>query len=222
MTLDIGLLPGWLSVVIWLCSVIALAAALRYAPWGRLREPRWQHLCGGAVVALLLLWSLRAGITPGLEIHFLGVTALTLMFGWSTALLVLALVSVGLGLAGFQYWPNLGLLYLVYAVVPASVNYGLLCGAERYLPRHLFVYLFVVAFAGAMLAIIAMSLTLSAVVVGAGLYRFEQVAYEYLSFLPLLAMAEALLNGMVMTGMVILRPDWVSTYDEARYLGPKS
>jgi uncharacterized membrane protein len=33
--------------------------------------------------------------------------------------------------------------------------------------------------------------------------------------------AEALLTGMVMTMMVIYRPDWVVTFDDARYLENK-
>src|SRR5690554_2983291 len=63
--------------------------AIRQVDWVRLRERRTvQHLCGGAVLALSLLWQMRIGLLPGLEIGFLGVTALTLVMGWSFAVVV--------------------------------------------------------------------------------------------------------------------------------------
>ena len=43
------------------------------------------HVWFGAIVVLSLLWSMKAGVKPGLTLHFLGATALTLMFGFRLA-----------------------------------------------------------------------------------------------------------------------------------------
>jgi uncharacterized membrane protein len=38
-------------------------------------------------VFLIVLWSMRIDVVRGLQFHFLAVTSLTLMFGWSLALI---------------------------------------------------------------------------------------------------------------------------------------
>lgn len=50
-------------------------------------HPLYQHLCLGGAIVLVPLWTLRAGLHEGLEIHFLGLTSLTLLLGWRLALL---------------------------------------------------------------------------------------------------------------------------------------
>ena len=44
-------------------------------------NPLYQHLCLGSAIVLVPLWTLRAGLHEGLEIHFLGLTSLTLLLG---------------------------------------------------------------------------------------------------------------------------------------------
>jgi uncharacterized membrane protein len=45
------------------------------------------NVCLGAVVALLVLWHMDVQVQSGLSFHLLGVTAITLMFGWSLAVI---------------------------------------------------------------------------------------------------------------------------------------
>ncbi len=36
--------------------------------------------------------------------------------------------------------------------------------------------------------------------------------------MPLMMLPEAMLSGMLMTGLVVFRPEWVATYSDARYV----
>ena len=64
---------------------------VRTAPWPRLRDGHQLNALFGAAVILTLLWSLNAGVYPGLNLHLLGAMATTLIFGPQLALVVLAL-----------------------------------------------------------------------------------------------------------------------------------
>ena len=63
-------------------------------------NPLYQHLCLGSAIVLVPLWTLRAGLHEGLEIHFLGLTSLTLLLGWRLALLAPCLTLLILGAEG--------------------------------------------------------------------------------------------------------------------------
>ena len=77
---------------------------IRLAPWQRLRQEGQINAWLGAIVVLVLMWSMKAGVKPGLALHLLGVTTLTLMFGRALAILgfslVLAAVTLNSTLAG--------------------------------------------------------------------------------------------------------------------------
>ena len=67
------------ALLIWL---VLLAFSLRRSLWQTLHDnPLYQHLCLGSAIVLVPLWTLRAGLHEGLEIHFLGLTSLTLLLG---------------------------------------------------------------------------------------------------------------------------------------------
>jgi uncharacterized membrane protein len=91
--------------------------------------------------------AVRAGVTPGLAIQFMLVGASTLTHGWALAV---AGVAIVLGVDGVLHrdlvaWPaNL----LCSGVLPATVTMLRHRVVEARLPRNLFVYFFVAAFAG--------------------------------------------------------------------------
>jgi Predicted membrane protein len=88
MSLTQGLISGGWLWAASLAALLVLLLALKTAPWSVLmQQRRLQHLLFGATVVLMLMWTMRAGISPGLGIHFLGMTTLTLMFGWDLAIL---------------------------------------------------------------------------------------------------------------------------------------
>jgi len=69
---------------------VVLAQSLRRTPWDYLTHRRDSNILFASVVAVWLMWQLRASIPghPGLEFHLLMATSATLMFGWASAFLV--------------------------------------------------------------------------------------------------------------------------------------
>ncbi|MFO1351820.1 MAG: energy-coupling factor ABC transporter permease [Gammaproteobacteria bacterium] len=214
-------MPAYLIWQSYLLAGFCLLVAAWRAPWRKLAVSRFQHVFLGACVATLVLWCVRANVAPGLDIHFLGVTTLTLMFGWPLALAALAAVCLGVGLAGVQDWRALGLSYVTQAVVPAALSWLVYRWADARLPRHVFIYLFICVFLGAALAMAAASLGLGLILTGARVEGVDRVFQEYFGLLPLIAFPEGVMNGFVMTGLVALRPGWLCTFDDARYIKGK-
>ncbi len=182
-------------------------------------HPLYQHLCLGGAIVLVPLWTLRAGLHEGLEIHFLGLTSLTLLLGWRLALLAPCLTL--LLLAYFEVIPltDIGWQALIGVALPVATSWLLFLGSWAWLPRHLFVYLFVAAFLGGALSISAKVIA-SALLMGvSGTYSWHTISADYLSIWPLLLFPEALLNGMTMTLLAVYRPHWVNTFFDREYLG---
>ena len=147
-------------------------------------------------------------------------TALTLMFRPLFALfglsLVIAIISIWHGqYAAFA--PNL----LIMGVVPVAVSWGIYRFVDRYLPNHLFIYVFLNAFFGAALAIAAVGLASTGFAAFSGVYPMHYLLAEYLPYYLLMAWAEAFTTGMVVTMMVVYKPEWVATFDDKRYLEGK-
>jgi uncharacterized membrane protein len=86
------------------------------------------------------------------------------------------------------------------------------------LPAHFFVYIFVVTFFGAALSLVTAGVAGAAVLTLAAGLPAEIVFGEYVPYLLYLAFGEATLTGMVLTLAVAYRPQWVATFDDARYL----
>jgi uncharacterized membrane protein len=194
---------------------------LRTAPWKRLTEEGQFNVWLGAIVTLMLLWSLKAGVQPGLNLHLLGVTALTLMFGRQLAIVGLSLVLAAVTFNGGAGWQAYALNGLVMAVLPSFVAFGILRLTERWLPANFFIYIFVGAFFGASMTALATGLASTALLGVAGIYAFEPLMEEYFPYFLLLAFSEAWLNGAALTLMVVYFPSWVGTFDDRRYLWNK-
>lgn len=182
-------------------------------------HPLYQHLCLGGAIVLVPLWTLRAGLHEGLEIHFLGLTSLTLLLGWRLALLAPCLTLLLLAYFGVIPLTDIGWQALIGVALPVATSWLLFLGSWAWLPRHLFVYLFVAAFLGGALSISAKVLA-SALLIGvSGTYSWHTISADYLSIWPLLLFPEALLNGMTMTLLSVYRPHWVNTFFDREYLG---
>jgi uncharacterized membrane protein len=232
MTLDISwliglhipsnLLPPWLVWASNLLFFLFLAAAVRLAPWRELyRRPEKQHVFLGAVVALLSIWGIKAGISPGLGFHHLGATLFTLMFGWPLAVIGLALTMAASLFLQASDWASLGINGLLSIVIPISASYAILKLSHRHLPDNFFVYIFVCAFFGAAVAIAASRVCAISLLASINAYPVEKLAEESLQYLPLFMFPEAFVTGMLITIFVVYRADWVATFDDERYLRGK-
>jgi uncharacterized membrane protein len=107
-------------IVTGVLAAAAFGLAALSAPWRVWlddRERQWVWLVSLGV--LLAVWSMKAGITPGLSLRFLLVTALTLMNGWQLAVIGAALVLGVLSITGQAAWSSFGTNLLCMAIVPA-------------------------------------------------------------------------------------------------------
>lgn len=219
MSFSEGLFSGSFQWFLHLIYALALGAAAWRAPWKVLFDNvRLQHLLLGATVALMFMWSMRAGISPGLSIHFLGVTALTLMFGWDLAILAASVALLGMTLLGKESWDGFSANGVCSILVPVLVSYLILRYVEWKLPKNFFVYLFLCAFLGAGVASASAGLSSAFLLWLNDVYTWAKIEHEYIRYLPLIMFPEGLLNGIVMTGMMVFLPDWVRTFDAKVYI----
>lgn len=216
-----GLLSlAWL-IPAWLLFALVTAAAARAAHWPRLRDSADLNVWLGATLVVMLLWLIRGGISPGLGFHILGVTSLTLMFGWAFAWLSLLLVLLATTAYGLGGWETLAVNALLMGGIPILLTQGLLRLSQRYLPHNFFIYTLLNAFLVAGLSSLVAKLAVVGLLLLAGAQHLEAVAYEYLPWLPMMFLSEALINGMIMTMLVALRPEWVSSFQDDLYLKDK-
>ncbi|MBS98188.1 MAG: hypothetical protein CMI01_05875 [Oceanospirillaceae bacterium] len=214
-----GLVSGGWLLLTGVVYLVIMALALWRLPWGVLQRERGiQHLLFGAAVVLMLMWSLRAGISPGLSIHFVGMTTLTLMFGWDLAICAGTAALVGLSLIGRESWQSFPLNALCFVVIPSLVTLLVLRLVEWKLPKNFFVYLFLCAFLGGGVAAAAGGMTMGTLLWSADVYPWSKIYHEYVRYLPLIMFPEGLLNGIIMTGMMVFHPDWIRTFDARHYI----
>jgi len=218
MNLTDSLLPADLLFFAWFVWLLVGIQALRAAPWRAfLASSKLQHVFLGASIALFLMWIFEVGVRPALGFHFLCVTVYTLMFGWSLGVIGASLIMTGVTVLSGD-WAALAMNTLLLGVLPVSISYGVYRLVYRYLPHHLFIYIFLCAFFNAMLAAGAAVLALATLLVLTETYAFTRLSHDYLPYLPLYLFPEGLLNGMTTMALIGLRPDWLKTYDDDIYL----
>lgn len=212
------LLTGeWLGFA-WTIWFVAATAALWRAPWSDLRQGVRFNVWLGMIVLLTVVWSLKAGVRPGLDFHFVGAALFTLCFGPWLAFIGLSLVLVGVTFNGVGGWSAYAINGMLTVAVGVAISHGWRRLSERFLPRQLFVYVFANGFFGAGVSVFCVGLASVAVMAAAGVYSFDYLLDEYLPYYLLLGFSEAWLTGMLLTLFVIYRPSWVVSFDDARYL----
>ena len=205
----------------WLIWLPLLVRAVLRAPWRGPGGSARLNLWLGLIVALLLIWSIKAGIKPGLSLHLLGATVLTLSFGPWLAFIALSLVLAGVTLNDGAGWASYGLNALVMAGWSVFLAYRLFRLVDRFLPRHFFIYIFVNGFFGSALMVLGVGVGACLLLALAGAYPAAYLLDEYLPYFVLLGFSEAWLSGMTMTLLVVYFPGWVATFDDSRYLAGK-
>jgi uncharacterized membrane protein len=176
------------------------------------------HVWYGTLFALILLWSIQATVGEGFTFHLLGIAALDATAGPALALVGSAAAVLVLMLVKGGVWASGPLAWVTMAALPVAVTWATLRLAERRLPPNFFVYVFVVAFFGAALSLIAAGLA-GALVLTLGAGRPAELVFgDYVPYLVYLAFGEATLNGMALTLLVVYRPHWVVSFDDRRYI----
>lgn len=209
---------GVLSLVLMVVYGALLLLAISYVDWRELqRNHGLQHRLGVAAALLIVLWSLRAGVSAGLEIHFFMVSALHLVFGWQLAMLVVFVALVALTLLGSTAWYSVGLSGMVSGVVPILCTFAFWKLHKAKTPHNPFAFIFLVASLGAVVATLVSAAFLSAVLWLNGDVTLAQLQNELWIFLPLMALPEGAINGMLIAALIVYVPDWVKLFEERRY-----
>jgi uncharacterized membrane protein len=203
-----------------LSSLLILHAAVR-TPWFALSQER---ITGwfGASVFVLGFWQMKASIQPGLAFHLLGASALAMITGRDKALLGLAAVLAADTAYGHAEWRSFGLAWLIVAFIPVTLTQYLFAWAQRALPANYFIYIFVNCFAASMLSMWSVGLLTCALLTISGAYPLDFLMEEQLPYYFLMGWPEGFSTGIYMSLLVVWRPQWVSTFDDAFYLSRKN
>jgi len=206
----------------WLAAGWAALGLLAAWWWRRARGARpggfnpnlWLASC--ALVAAL--WLVRAGVEPGLMLHFLGAAALYLMFGAPLAIAGIGLVAIIAAALGAGGWQALPWQVLLEGALPVGVVHLARRALERRLPPNPFIYFIGIAFFASGLSLAAVAVATALLHAAVGHYTVGYLMDNYLPYALLLAFGEAFLTGTLITVFVVYRREWVATFDDARWL----
>ncbi len=201
--------------------VFALLSALRLAPWRRLLDREQLNVFLGSCVAMLLLWHLRVDVVPGLVFHLLGVTSVTLMFGWSLGVIATSLVLAGVTFNTGGAWDVFVVNAITTGVLPVTLTQILLVLIRSLLPKQFFIYVLGNGFVTAGLVGVLSGYFAVWLLVAGGAYVLEHLQQTFLPFFPLMFLPEAFLNGWIMTVLVCFRPQWVGSFSDELYIKGK-
>jgi len=202
----------YLPVIIW---------ALKTAPWYKIKDKASQHVFLGTSVIVFLTWNSVASIGPGLSFHLLLAALVTLMFGAQFALMSLSLALVGVTVMGNAGWMAFGLNALVMDVIPVLIVWGIAVWSYRALDRNFFVFILLNGFLASSLSVIAASAVAAIIMSQSGLYEIEVLERSFIPYIPLIAIPEGFVNGVLVLALVIMKPQWVSCFTDEQYLKGK-
>jgi len=200
---------------------ILLVLALRLAYWRRLLEREQLHLFLGSCVALILLWQIRVQVDSTWSFHLLGITAVTLMLGWSFAVLAGSIVELALSLNHAQNWEGFALNAFLLILIPATLTQVILVLVRSLLPRNFFIFVLVNAFLTAGLAALVSGFLAVGLLLYSGAQDWEYLRLSLVPFFPLMFLPEAVVNGWIVTILVLYKPGWVSSFSDELYLNGK-
>ncbi|WP_394220666.1 energy-coupling factor ABC transporter permease [Alteromonas gracilis] len=204
------------ALLIYGAFLLGAAKQIDFAQFAKNKQQ--QHVIFGTASSLFVLWLFKAGIFEGLDVHFLGLSVLTLMLGFRNAIIASFIALIGASAIGYGSWENIGVNGLLGTVLPIGITYLFYMLSFHHIPRQLFVYIFVCAFFPAALSIALKTLSLGAYFYIEGTYTWDIIFDNYILLIPLLVFPEALLNGMAITLLVIYQPTWVYTFHDKFYL----
>lgn len=204
-----------------------LFQALRAAHWWRLKNADDLNVLLYTTLGVFFIWSMNADFPAsqtlaGLNLHLLGSTLMTMMFGWAFAMLAMSIVLIAFSIMTAPL--SLDSLFilpwnaLATCVLPVLLSYTIFRLVDRRLPNNFFIYIFLCAFFGAALSMASVVLATTGLHYLSAAYSLERLSYNYLPYGLILMLPEAFITGMLMSVFVAYRPEWVSTFDDQRYL----
>lgn len=204
-----------------LLYAVLLLLAMRLAYWRRLLDREQLHVFLGSCVALLVLWQIRVQVDPVWSFHLLGITVVTLMFGWSFAVMAGAITEFAVLLNSAQNWEGFALNAFLLTLVPATLTQVMLVLVHSFLPKNFFIYVLINAFLTAGLAAMASGFLAAGLMLYSGAHDWVHLQLNFVPFFPLMFLPEAVINGWIVTMLVLYKPRWVGSFSDERYLKGK-
>ncbi|HGH7029683.1 TPA: energy-coupling factor ABC transporter permease [Neisseria meningitidis] len=204
--------------VSWIVLILILAAS---APSAFRSLARYRSALPLCTVIFSAAWCLNASASGGqlaqMNYHLLAVNLVALMVGtsaafWLAALLMLPYCLLFADSAG-AYPPNALVL-----ILPALVVNRLSRMLVNRLPPNIFIFIFVNGFLASAAGILLTGLVLTGILDAANAFPSEILWTTALPVFILLAWAEAFLSGISTAIFVALKPHWINTFDDNRYL----
>lgn len=207
----------WVVVGVLIYALV-LFLAVRHAQWWRLRNQRDLNVLISAILGVLFIWTMKADYVSTLNLHLLGATLLTMMFGWAFAIVGISIVIVLATAFQGDSWSVLPWNVLLTGILPILVSHRIFRFTDRRLPNNFFIYIFACTFFGAALAMATVVIATTGMHVLSGAFSLDYMGYNYFQYGLLLMFPEAFITGMLMSIFVAYRPHWVCTFDDSRYL----
>ncbi|USD66230.1 energy-coupling factor ABC transporter permease [Vibrio sp. SCSIO 43136] len=209
----------WIAGIIVLLTVFKCKQDIKQHFIPKLKnDSSFQKVTGIVIAGIFLLWQANAGIYQGLEVHFLGLTVLSLMYGWRIAfILVLTIQSVSYAYHGFSD-PFFLSDVVLSGLIPILITYTVFLLTYRYLPKNVFVFIFVAGFFNAGLTGSLHILFRGGFYLISDQFGWEIIADNYFTLIPLLIFPEGLLNGMSLALLCVYRPEWLRVFRDRDYL----
>ncbi len=204
----------------WATAFISglLLFALWRAPWGRLIEGERYRGYFAAITLMMLLWLMRTQVIDGLQFHLLGVTTLTLMFGWALGFLGAAAALVGVTVGGWATWEALPFNLMTLALTPVSVTFLSLVLVRHFLPKHYIVFIFGNAFVTGGLTGAFCGYMSAMILVLNDAHTMATLRDNIMPFFPIMFFPEGIFNGWMTTLVVVFRPQWMYSFRDEEYL----
>ncbi|MCP1661225.1 energy-coupling factor ABC transporter permease [Neisseria perflava] len=201
-----------------LLTAVLLAATARRA-WRAFA--RYKSAAALACVILATAWCLNAtpdsGHLAGMNYHLLAVNLTALMIGapaaWWLGVLLLFPYTVLFG-GGWQAVPLNALALLLPAL---AVNLAARAWVNR-LPANIFIFIFLNGFLASAAGMMVTGLVLVGVLDWANAFSDGVLWSTAFPVFFLISWAEAFLSGITTAIFVALRPQWLNTFDDGRYL----
>lgn len=218
MSLSGQLFPVGLLWFFDLLLIPVLFWAVRAAPWSELIQNKvLQHRYLAATVILLLVWRVNIDLSFDVLIHFLGLTTITLVFGWPLAVLSAFVAQLGFLFSGLDQASSLAMNFIFSGALPVGMTWWIHRWIEGLKSENPFVFIMGTGFLSCLLTSTLVSLAAILLLLLGGRYEFQIDAGEYLAYLPLFIFPEAVINGMFISGLSILHPDWVLAFNDDHY-----
>ncbi|MCS0445360.1 energy-coupling factor ABC transporter permease [Vibrio diabolicus] len=209
---------GSLVVILWIVLAYCLPDWKKVV-WPKLeKEKAFQHLVFATLFFFSILWATQAGVKEGLQIHFLALTTLTMKYGWRMAFLISIPAMLVNHLLHDVSLLQLPTSLVLSALLPIFISYLVFLLSYHYLPRNIFVFIFVAGFFNGAITGSLHLLINSFYHLSVGHYDWETIQHNYFIFVPLLAFPEGLLNGMSLAVLTVFKPEWLRVFSDRDYI----